>query len=322
MTPAMTPKQRFACALNLGVPDRVPTFELEFQLAPELMGRDFLHEEELKGLSEKEIDRRLHENAEYLVRVYERLEHDAICLHYLDFEHLNRTARYIRQLTGDRYMLLAHGDGTFSIPDGDGMEKLVYAITDEPETVREQAEAMCVNAIEHNRRRLDAGFDGFILCSDYCFNQGPFLSPAMFREFVTPYLARITADIRAHGGYAIKHTDGNIMPILDQLIETKPHALHSIDPMAGVDIATVKQITAGRLALCGNVHCAALQTGTEQDVIDSCLYALRHGKPGGGYIFCTSNIPFKGMQLERYLLVLDVWKKHRDYTDEERGLNA
>ena len=42
----MTPKQRFITALEQGIPDRVPTFELEFQLAPELMGRDFLHEEQ------------------------------------------------------------------------------------------------------------------------------------------------------------------------------------------------------------------------------------------------------------------------------------
>ena len=318
----MTPKERFACALNLGVPDRVPTFELEFQLAPELFGKDWLHEEDLKGLSEKEIDYKLRENAEYLVRVYERLEHDAICLHHLNFEHLNRTAKYIKEMTNDHYMLLCHGDGTFAIPDGNGMEQLVYAIMDEPDEVLKQAEAMCVRAIEANRRRLDNGFDGFILCSDYCFNQGPFLSPDMFRIFVTPFLKRITQDIRQNGGYAIKHTDGNIMPILDQLMETGPHALHSIDPMAGVDIREVKRITQGKLALCGNVHCAALQTGTEQDIIDSCMYALTYAKPGGGYIFTTSNIPFKGMDLDRYLLVLDVWKKHRDYTNEERGLPA
>ena len=34
------------------------------------------------------------------------------------------------------------------------------------------------------------------------------------------------------GFYVIKHTDGNIMPILDQLVERKPHALHSLDPQA------------------------------------------------------------------------------------------
>jgi len=36
-------------------------------------------------------------------------------------------------------------------------------------------------------------------------------------------------------------------------------------------------------------------------------------KEGGGYIFCTSNVPFRGMPPERYKLILDIWKKHRKY---------
>ncbi|MBR5380347.1 MAG: hypothetical protein IK140_07425 [Clostridia bacterium] len=309
----MTPKQRFITALEQGIPDRVPTFELEFQLAPELMGRDFLHEEQLNGLSPKEVDRAIHENAEYILKVYERLEHDAICLHYLSDEHMFDTVRIIRELTGDKYMLLCHGDGTYAISDAKGMEKMSCMMVDEPEEAEAVAEDMCQRAIDHNRRFLDHGFDGFILCSDYCFNKGPFISPRMFSRFVTPYLYRIVEDIRARGGYAIKHTDGDISKILDDLISCHPHALHSLDPMAGVDIRQIKEYTRGKVALCGNVHCAALQTGTEEDVIASAEYCLKYAKPGGGYIYCTSNVPFRGLKLERYLLVLDVWKKHRDY---------
>ena len=103
------------------------------------------------------------------------------------------------------------------------------------------------------------------------------------------------------------------MPILDQLVECEPHALHSLDPMAGVDIKVVKGLVGDKVCLCGNVHCAALQTGTDEEVKASARYALEHGKPGGGYIFCTSNIPFKGMEPRRYLMVLDVWKEYRDY---------
>ncbi len=309
----MTPKQRFITALEQGIPDRVPTFELEFQLAPELMGRDFLHEEQLNGLSPKEVDQAIHENAEYILKVYERLEHDAICLHYLSDEHMFDTVRIIRELTGDKYMLLCHGDGTYAISDAKGMEKMSCMMVDEPEEAEAVAEGMCQRAIDHNRRFLDHGFDGFILCSDYCFNKGPFISPRMFSRFVTPYLYRIVEDIRARGGYAIKHTDGDISKILDDLISCHPHALHSLDPMAGVDIRQIKEYTRGKVALCGNVHCAALQTGTEEDVIASVEYCLKYAKPGGGYIYCTSNVPFRGLKLERYLLVLDVWKKHRDY---------
>ena len=309
----MTSKERMATALKLGIPDRVPTFELEFQLSEELMGKPFLTEHELEGLSASEVDRKIAENAQFMIQVYDRLEHDAICIQYLNEEHTIQTIRRLHEYSGDRFMLLAHGDGTFAIPDGDGMLDFAYRIADDPESVHEQAEQMVRHAMEHDLRLLDAGLDGFILCSDYCFNKGLFLSPKMFAEFVTPYLARLIETIRDHGGYAIKHTDGNIMPILDQLVSTRPHALHSIDPMAGVDIKEVKRLVGDKVALCGNVHCAAMQTGTDEEVIASAEYCLTYAKPGGGYVFCTSNIPFKGLPLERYLMVLDVWKRMRDY---------
>ena len=111
----MTSKQRMIEALNRRVPDRVPTFELEFQLSHELLGRDMLRESDLKGLSPNEIERRIAENAELLVEVYDRLEHDAICIQYLSAEHTAETVRRIRQLVGDRFMLLCHGDGTFDM---------------------------------------------------------------------------------------------------------------------------------------------------------------------------------------------------------------
>jgi uroporphyrinogen decarboxylase len=161
--------------------------------------------------------------------------------------------------------------------------------------------------------RQHGGLDGFALCSDYCFNTGPFLSPALFGEFITPYLARLTKAYRDMGFYVIKHTDGNIMPILDQLVQTGPHALHSLDPQGGVDIAEVKRLVGDRLALCGNVNCGLLDTGTDEEVIASTRYALQHGMPGGGYIFSTSNCIYTGMRLRRYTLMLEVWRREGNY---------
>jgi len=172
---------------------------------------------------------------------------------------------------------------------------------------------MAQAAIENNKKLAAAGFDSLILCSDYCFNSGPFISPAMFGEYIQPYLYKIIDAARKEGLYTIKHTDGNIMPILEQLVECKPHAIHSIDPMAKVDIKEVKRLVGDRVALCGNVNCALMQTGTEAEVIESAEYCLTHAKPGGGYIFATSNVPFKGLSPERYKLILEVWKRMRNY---------
>lgn len=309
----MTPKERAVAALTLKVPDQVPTFELEFQLEEEMFGRKFLRWHDLQGKTAAEKEKLMVENVEYMIKVYESLEYSIIPVHYLDWEGNMELARLIRKLSGDRFMLTTHGDGTFALPDGDEMYEFAYSIADDPDSMKEKAEMMANEAIERNKRLADAGFDSLILCADYCYNSGPFISPAMFGEYIQPYLYRIIEAARKEGLYTIKHTDGNIMPILDQLVECNPHAIHSIDPMAKVDIKEVKRLVGDKVCLCGNVNCALMQTGTDEEVIESAEYCLTHAKPGGGYIFSTSNVPFKGLNPERYKLVLDVWKRMRVY---------
>ena len=324
----MTPKERAVAALDLKVPDVVPTFELEFQLEEEMFGRKFLtgelSVENMAKMSRKEKEEKIYNLAKYVVHVYSSLEYSIIPGVYLGDmngywnkgivpEETLFFIKCLRDLVGDNYMIHYHGDGTFAIPDGSEMYEFAYAIADDPDSLKAKAAAMADAAIERNKRLAEAGVDCSILCSDYCYNSGPFISPEMFGEFIQPYLYRIINEAKKAGLYTIKHTDGNIMPILDQLVECGPHALHSLDPMAGVDIKEVKKLVGDKVCLCGNVHCAALQTGTEEDAIASAEYCLTWAKPGGGYIFCTSNVPFKGMPVDRYRLILDVWKRMREY---------
>lgn len=84
-------------------------------------------------------------------------------------------------------------------------------------------------------------------------------------------------------------------------------------PQAGVDIAEVKRFYGDKVCLIGNVSCGALDTGTDGEVVASARYALRHGMPGGGYIFSTSNCIYTGMRLERYDLMLNVWRREGNY---------
>ena len=64
-----------------------------------------------------------------------------------------------------------------------------------------------------------------------------------------------------------------------------------------------------RVALCGNVNCGLLQTGTETECEESARYALAHGLRAPGYVFCTSNCVYTGMPLRRYELILDIWRR-------------
>jgi uroporphyrinogen decarboxylase len=221
----------------------------------------------------------------------------------------------VRACSGDRYFLLLHGDATFGIPSGKRMEELSLQMLEEPEEVDAMAERRVDEALEIGEKlKAHGGLDGMALCSDYCFNTGTYLPLDWFDRFVTPYLHRLTREYLKQGYYVIKHTDGNIMPILDRLVPDdpadRPHALHSLDPQGGVDMAKMVDRVGDRVALCGNVNCGLMQTGTDEEVVASARYALEHGLRGPGYIFSTSNCVYTGMPLERYELILDVWREH------------
>ena len=106
--------------------------------------------------------------------------------------------------------------------------------------------------------------DGWALCSDYCFNVNPFYSRDMFAEFVQPYLKEILDYYRANGYYSIKHTDGNVMPILDMIVDCAPRRRPLPGPPGGVDLAEAKRLYGDRVCLIGNVNCGLMQTGTER----------------------------------------------------------
>jgi len=254
--------------------------------------------------------------AKLYIDVAETYEHDAIFLHPNpgDIDEIKRLIYLIREKTGDKYFLMLHGDATYAIPDGDGMYEFSYKMMDEPEKLKKEAKENVFKALKKAEELKKEGFlDGFALCSDYCFNTGSFVSPNQFSEFIMPYLCELIEGYRQMDYYTIKHTDGNIMPILDQLVEANPHGLHSIDPQAGVDIAQVKKMVGDKVCLIGNVNCGLLETGTDEEVIESARYALRNGMPDYGYIFSTSNCVYTGMDPKRYDLIWNVWKKEGIY---------
>lgn len=320
----MTPRQKFIMALEgKQPPGRVPHFELVFFLTMEAFGR--IHPSQRnygqwQQMSATERDLHRRDIADLYVAIARKYEHSAIFFHGpggwgsgADDEHM-RTFDHIREMSGQDYFIMIHGDTTHSVPDGNRMMEFVESLADRPQEVKDQANRSVDAALKRAATYHKHGaLDGYALCADYCFNSGPFLSPAMFDEFVTPFLARLTAGYREMGFYVIKHTDGNIMPILDSLVSTRPHALHSLDPQGGVDMAEVKRRVGKQVCLIGNVNCALMDTGTDEQVKESARYALKHGMPGGGYIFATSNCIYTGMPLKRYDLILDVWRKEGNY---------
>lgn len=317
----ITPREQFIRALRcMPIKGHVPHFEIVFFPVMEAVGKvhpKYRNYYQWQQMSREDRKLHLEDMADAYILTAEKYHHSAIHVH-------PRTAaadaaiellEVIRERSGGKYFLMVHGDPTPAIPDGDTMMDFSVQMYEEPELIHEQTK----RAMEHYEQfayrlaQKKGLLDGFILCSDYCFNQNPFFTLEQFDEFIGPYLTEIIRRYHQLGFYAIKHTDGNIMPILERLLACGPDALHSLDPQGGVDLKEVKAVCGGRVCLIGNVNCGLLQSGSREEVARDVRRALRDGMPGYGYIFSTSNCIFAGLDLERYEWMNAIWRQEGIY---------
>lgn len=320
----MTHRERFIKTLKCEkIGGRVPHFELVFFLTMEAFGKVHPSHRRYDQWNQMSLsERKLHMNemADTYIETAGRYDHSAIFVHPnpWDLENTQWLLETIREKTGDEYYIMMHGDPTFYIPDGDKMVDFAVDMAEEPEKLHDQARRQLESSVEFAEKLHEKGhlLDGFALCSDYCFNVNPFFSPDQFEEFIVPYLKEVIKAYRDMGYYTIKHTDGNVMPILKKIADCKPDAIHSLDPQGGVNLREARKLVGDHIALVGNVNCGLLQTGSEAECDRDVLRALHEGMAdGGGYIFSTSNCVYTGLALERYERMWKIWKEHGVYPD-------
>ena len=212
--------------------------------------------------------------------------------------------------------IIAHLNDVFSLPRYlMGMQELLMAILTEPELVKGLVEMSVTINLELAKEVAARGVKIVYTGDDIAYSKGLLMSPKHFREFFYPGFRRVVSGFKELGLYVIKHTDGNIWPIMDMIIDSGIDCLDPIDPMAGMDLGEVKAKYGHRIALKGNVDCAELMTfGTPDEVVEATKVALQQGMPGGGYILSSSNSIHSSVKPENYTAMLRTLQKYGRYS--------
>jgi uroporphyrinogen decarboxylase len=301
----MTGRERMLATLRFAEPDRPPHFETMFELAEEAFGRPFPAWHEWRDCTAPRKRELLAQCMGLYQQIVERYQWDALAVYFPWSD--PDGVRAAKATFGDRILIGSIVGGCcWAIEAVHDWTEFAVTLAERPEELHAQVRAMRDQSCATIDRLADAGADFILLVNDIADNRGTFLRPAQMREFVLPYLAECVAHVRARGVLPFIHTDGNIMAILDEWIGLNAALYQSVDPMAGMDLAIVKPRCHGRLALMGNVQCSLLQDGPPEAIRAAAAYALRHGAPGGGYVFGSSNTIFKGLPLAHYETMLDV----------------
>jgi uroporphyrinogen decarboxylase len=108
----------------------------------------------------------------------------------------------------------------------------------------------------------------------------------MYRKLIKPYHSELFAAIKARSRVRIfYHSDGNIYPLLNDLIETGIDLLNPVQVSAGDmgDTARLKREFGDRLAFCGAIDSqSVLPHGTVEDVRQEVRRRIKDLAPAGG----------------------------------------
>ena len=336
-----TSLERVQTALRRGIPDRVPSFEWEIDdlsLAALVPGGDlfdFVEWADLDAVAifaddrKRRIDDRTYVDEWGVTKVkteeYYPVPIDAPIKESADLRtlripdprsdwHFETLAKAVDRFGGKRAIVFRAQD-SFSIPRYlRGVEAMLTDFILNPDLVREMVEI----AVEYNsalaKKAVEIGANAIFTSDDYCDNRGPMMSPRHFHEFLFPGLQRVVSAVHAAGVPFIKHTDGNVRPILDDLVDAGIDCLDPLDPLGGMDIGEMKDRVDRKICLKGNVNIGgALSVGTSDEVRAETLACLRAGMPGGGYILSTSNSVMASVKPANYVAMLETWRAHRQY---------
>ncbi|MAE64782.1 MAG: hypothetical protein CMJ18_10990 [Phycisphaeraceae bacterium] len=220
----------------------------------------------------------------------------------------------VRRYKGRRAIVFHHRAAFMWSAFVTGLEDLLMAFAAEPDF----AEAVMDVVVGVNERvarnAVRAGADIVTLADDYASNMGPLFSRAHFEQLVLPRLQRVVDAVHEEGGLVVKHSDGDLWPILDLIVDTGADGLNPIEPVANMDIGEVKRQYGDRICIIGNIDCGALLShGTTEQVEAAVQKCIADAAKGGGFMLSSSNSIHSSVKPENYVAMVKAGQRFGAY---------
>jgi uroporphyrinogen decarboxylase len=148
----------------------------------------------------------------------------------------------------------------------------------------------------------------FWFSDDIAYRTGFLISPAVYRQYLFPWMTQMGDLCRQARKPFMFHSDGVLWDVIPDLLDCGVCALHPIEPIA-MDIREVKRRYGEWLCLVGNVEVDTLSRGTRDQIREQVRALLRDVAPGGGYCLGSSNTVPNYAQLANFeAMVTEGWK--------------
>ena len=174
-----------------------------------------------------------------------------------------------------------------------GYERMLRDLVENPDLADAILEIPYQYHLTAARRLVEMGVDMVWLGDDVGAQRSMLMSPRHWRKYLKPRMAHFIGTLKAINPLVkvAYHSDGNIQPIIPELIDIGLDVLNPIQP-ASMDPAELKRLYGDRLCFWGSIdEQATLPFGTPAAVREEVIARLRTiGKSGGLIIGPTHHV--------------------------------
>jgi len=198
------------------------------------------------------------------------------------------------------------GIGLDNIRGQMGLEYFSYLVADDPALISEylelctQQEVALIHAIAQPEISPWALTYGDIAMKDKLLH-----SPEWLRREFFPRLKRLNDTYHEHAIRCLFHSDGYIMEIMPDLIETGIDGINPLETVAGMDVGEVYRLYGDQLFLTGGIDMSQLlSNGTPDDVRAVCHQTIKEAPTG--YLMGSTTEIDNSSRLENVLAMIEV----------------
>ena len=197
--------------------------------------------------------------------------------------------RDLRTLFGNDYYLLlyAPSPGLMGLYMEAGLEAFSYYLSDAEDVIDAQLESNAAHACRWAEGLpADDPFEAVFIGEDIAFKSGPMFSPRWLRAHYFPHLKRVVSAFHARCKKVVFHSDGNLNPVMDDLVAAGIDGLNPIEVQAGMDLADLHKRYPALIYFGGIDVSHLLPFGKPQEVQDAVVKAI---EDTGGQILIGSS---------------------------------
>ncbi len=207
-----------------------------------------------------------------------------------------------------------------------GYEQLFIDFLRHPDFVAALFDKLLEINLEGTRHFLDAAgqyIQIFRTADDLAAQNGLLISPKLYRRFLKPVQKKYFEFVKSHtDAILLYHSDGNVLPLLDDLLEIGIDAINPVQPSAmgdpasdsGHSLAAVKAQYGDRLIFWGAIDTHhVLPNGSPEDVQAEVRQRLRELGAGGGYVLSSVHSILVDVPPENVLAMADAARSFGTY---------